>query len=220
MTVGIIGVKRGMTRVFAEDGTSHPVTVIQADPNKVVQIKSSATGEGGKTESYDAIQVSMGQKKLSRVTKPLLGHYRKAGVEPGLGLWEFRISAKAQADYQIGSELSVAQFEPGQKVDVSGTSKGKGFQGGVKRHNFAMQDATHGNSVSHRAIGSTGQNQTPGRVFKGKKMPGQMGNKRCTVQTVEVISIDTEKNLIAIKGGLPGAPGSVLIIKPAVKAKA
>ena len=219
MTIGIVGIKCGMTRIFTEDGTSHPVTVIHADPNKVVQVKSSSTREGGVTEGYDALQVTMGIKKVSRVSKPVLGHYRKAGIEPGKGLWEFRVENSELESHPIGSALTVKQFEAGQKVDVTGVSKGKGFQGGVKRHNFAMQDATHGNSVSHRAIGSTGQNQTPGRVFKGKKMPGQMGNKRCTVQTLEVVAVDVEKHLISIKGGLPGAAGSVVIVKPAVKAK-
>jgi large subunit ribosomal protein L3 len=210
MTIGLVGVKRGMTRIFTEDGKSLPVTVIEATPNRITQLKNVDT------DGYSAIQVTAGSRKASRVTKPMAGHYAKAEVEAGRGLWEFRI--EDQGELAVGGELTVEQFAEGQKVDVTGTSKGKGFQGGVKRWNFAMQDATHGNSVSHRAPGSIGQNQTPGRVFKGKKMAGHMGSRKTTTQTLEVVRVDVERNLLLIKGAVPGAPGGDVIVKSAVKA--
>ncbi len=211
MTIGLVGRKCGMTRVFTESGESVPVTVIEAAPNRITQIKSL------ETDGYRAIQVTAGRARASRVNSPMAGLYKKAGVEPGNGLWEFRLSEGEGEELQVGGEVSLTIFEAGQKIDVSGTSKGKGFAGGVKRHNFKMQDATHGNSVSHRAIGSTGQNQTPGRVFKGKKMPGQMGNVRKTIQSQEIIRVDTDKNILLVKGGVPGAVGASVLIKPAVK---
>ncbi|NCX94501.1 MAG: 50S ribosomal protein L3 [Gammaproteobacteria bacterium] len=220
MAIGIVGIKTGMTRVFKEDGSSVPVTVIHADPNRVTQVKSDQIRENGKTDGYNAIQVTLGKKKVSRVNKPALGHYRKAGIEAGLGLWEFTVSSDLLAEYAVGSELKVDQFAVGQTVDVMGISKGKGFAGTVKRHNFRTQDATHGNSVSHRVPGSTGQNQSPGKVFKGKKMCGHLGDVRCSVQNLEVVLVDAEKNILAVKGGVPGAAGGFLVIKPAVKAKA
>jgi large subunit ribosomal protein L3 len=210
MQIGIVGRKCGMTRVFTEAGESLPVTVVHVEPNVITQVKDL------EKDGYLAIQITTGTKKRSRVKKPQAGHFAKAKTEPGRGLWEFRINA-ANEELVVGKALHVDQFEAGQMVDVTGTSKGKGFQGPVKRHNFAMQDATHGNSVSHRAHGSTGQNQTPGRVFKGKKMAGQMGNVRKTVQNLEVVRIDVEKNMILIKGGVPGAPGGDLIIRPSVR---
>jgi large subunit ribosomal protein L3 len=212
MTIGIVGRKCGMTRVFTDDGRSIPVTVVEADPNRITQLKTADT------DGYLAVQVTTGEKKPSRVTKPLAGHFAKAGVEPGRGLWEFRVDEKALEGLEPGGQLTVEQFSEGQKVDVTGTSKGKGFQGGVKRWNFRMQDATHGNSLSHRAPGSIGQNQTPGRVFKGKKMAGHMGAERVTVQTLEVVRVDKERNLLLIKGAVPGATGGDVIIRPAVKA--
>jgi len=212
MTIGLVGRKSGMTRVFTEDGTSVPVTVVEVSPNRVTQVKEL------ESDGYRAVQVTAGSRRASRVSKSEAGHFAKAGVEAGTGLWEFRLGESDEAP-EIGSELTVEQFEAGQKVDVSGKSKGKGFQGGVKRWNFSMQDATHGNSISHRALGSTGQCQTPGRVFKGKKMPGHMGAERVTTQGLEIIRVDAERNLLLVKGAVPGAPGGDVLVRPAVKAK-
>ncbi|MCW9014869.1 MAG: 50S ribosomal protein L3 [Gammaproteobacteria bacterium] len=214
MTIGLVGKKHGMTRIFTEDGVSVPVTVVEVEPNRVTQVKSVDT------DGYSAIQVTTGARKASRVNKASAGHYAKAGVEAGRGLWEFRLEGSDDASYELGSELTVALFEAGQKVDVTGRSIGKGFAGGVKRWGFAMQDATHGNSISHRAPGSIGQCQTPGRVFKGKKMAGHMGDKRRTVQTLELVRVDAERGLLLIKGSVPGSRGSDVIVRPAVKAKA
>jgi len=211
MTIGLIGRKRGMTRVFTEQGDSIPVTVIEVSPNRVTQVKTV------ETDGYSALQVTIGSKRNSLVTKPQAGHYSKAGVEAGEGLWELRLEGAEGADLETGAELNVEQFETGQKVDVTGTSIGKGFAGGVKRHNFAMQDATHGNSLSHRALGSIGQCQTPGRVFKGKKMAGHMGDVRVTTQNLEVVKIDTERNLLLIKGAVPGAKNGQVTVRPSVK---
>ena len=210
MTIGIVGRKCGMTRVFTEDGASIPVTVIEVEPNRITQVKSDDV------DGYSAVQVTVGVRRASRVTRAAAGHLAKAGVEAGRGLWELRVDGSTEL--KAGESLSVEAFEAGQKVDVTGTSKGKGFQGGVKRWNFAMQDATHGNSVSHRAPGSIGQCQTPGRVFKGKKMAGHMGSERVTVQSLEVVRVDAERNLLLIKGAVPGAPGGDVIVRPAVKA--
>ena len=212
MTVGLVGKKCGMTRIFTEDGVSIPVTVVEVQPNRVTQVKTVDT------DGYDAIQVTTGSRRASRVNKSSAGHYAKAGVEAGRGLWEFRLDGSDEAAYEAGSELTVALFEAGQKLDVTGRSIGKGFAGGVKRWGFAMQDATHGNSISHRAPGSIGQCQTPGRVFKGKKMAGHMGDKRRTVQTVELVRVDEERGLLLIKGSVPGAKGSDVVVRPAVKA--
>ncbi|MCV6591150.1 MAG: 50S ribosomal protein L3 [Marinobacterium sp.] len=209
MSVGLIGRKAGMTRIFTEDGVSVPVTVIEVEPNRVTQVRSE------ENDGYAAIQVTTGGKKANRLSKPEAGHFAKAGVEAGRGLWEFRLSGDEEVN--VGDELTVARFEAGQKVDVTGQSKGKGFQGGVKRWNFRTQDMTHGNSISHRAPGSIGQCQTPGRVFKGKKMAGHMGAERVTVQTLEVVRVDAERNLLLIKGAVPGATGGDVIVKPAVK---
>jgi large subunit ribosomal protein L3 len=211
MRIGIVGRKCGMTRVFTEDGASIPVTVIEATPNHITQIKSLDT------DGYSAIQVTTGTKKASRVVKAQAGEFAKAGVGAGRGLWEFR-SEGSEESFEVGGSITVERFEEGQKIDVTGTSKGKGFQGGVKRWNFSMQDATHGNSISHRSNGSIGQNQTPGRVFKGKKMSGQMGNAQVTTQNLEIVRIDAERNLLLIKGAVPGAPGGNIIVRPAVKA--
>lgn len=212
MTIGLVGRKAGMTRVFTDDGVSVPVTVVEVDPNRVASVKTA------EANGYMAIQVTAGKRKASRISKPEAGHFAAASVEAGRGLWEFRLDADGEPP-AVGSELTVELFEAGQKVDVTGVSKGKGFQGVVKRWNFRTQDATHGNSLSHRAPGSIGQNQTPGRVFKGKKMAGHMGSRRTTVQTLEVIRVDTERNLLLIKGAVPGAPGGDLLIRPAVKVK-
>ncbi|TVQ67763.1 50S ribosomal protein L3 [Nitrincola schmidtii] len=211
MSVGLIGRKAGMTRIFTEDGVSVPVTVIEVDPNRVTAVKTV------ETDGYAAIQVTTGAKKANRLTKPEAGNFAKAGVEAGRGLWEFRLSGDEEIN--VGDSLTVERFEAGQKIDVTGRSKGKGFQGGVKRWNFRTQDATHGNSLSHRAPGSIGQCQTPGRVFKGKKMAGHMGDVRCTVQTLEVVRVDAERNLLLVKGAVPGATNGDVIVKPAVKAR-
>lgn len=210
MAIGIVGIKRGMTRVFTEDGVSVPVTVIEATPNRITQVKSADT------DGYTAIQVTAGAVKASRVSKPRAGHFAKAAVEAGRKLWEFRTSGEEELN--IGDALTVESFEEGQKVDVCGQSKGKGFAGVIKRYNFKMQDATHGNSISHRAPGSIGQCQTPGRVFKGKKMAGHMGARRVTTQTLEIVRVDQENNLLLIKGAVPGANGGDVIVTPAVKA--
>jgi len=209
MSLGLVGRKVGMTRVFSDDGVSTPVTVIEVEPNRISQIKTV------ETDGYTAIQVISGSRRASRVTKPMAGHFRKAGVEAGSGAWEFRVDSVD--DFELGSEIKVDLFEQGQLVDVAGISKGKGFQGGVKRHNFTMQDATHGNSISHRSNGSIGQNQTPGRVFKGKKMSGHMGAEKCTTQNLEVVRVDSERNLVLIKGAVPGSKTGIVIIRPAVK---
>jgi large subunit ribosomal protein L3 len=201
-----------MTRVFTEDGVSVPVTVVEVVPNRVTQIKEQDT------DGYRAIQVTAGSRKASKVSKPEAGHFAAAGVEAGTGLWEFRLDGSDEA-FEVGAELTVARFEQGQKVDVAGQSKGKGFQGAVKRWNFSTQDATHGNSLSHRAPGSLGQCQTPGRVFKGKKMAGHMGAERVTTQGLEVIRVDVERNLLLIKGAVPGAPGGDVIVRPTTKSR-
>lgn len=211
MALGLVGKKAGMTRVFTEDGASVPVTVIEVTPNRVSQIKTT------ETDGYNAVQVTAGEKKASRVSKAAAGHFAKANVAAGDSLLEFRTDEVAELN--VGDELTVERFEAGQIVDVTGQSKGKGFQGGVKRWNFSMQDATHGNSLSHRAPGSIGQCQTPGRVWKGKKMAGQMGAAQVTTQNLEVVRVDAESNLILVKGALPGATGGELIIKPAVKVR-
>ena len=210
MSLGLVGRKVGMTRVFSDDGVSIPVTVIEVEPNRVSQIKTV------ETDGYVAVQVITGTRRASRVTKPMAGHFKKAGVEPGRGAWEFRVDSVD--GIELGSEFKVDLFEAGQIVDVSGVSKGKGFQGGVKRHNFRMQDATHGNSLSHRANGSIGQNQTPGRVFKGKKMSGHMGAANVTTQNLEIVSVDSDRNLLLIRGAVPGAKSGDVIVRPASKA--
>jgi len=213
MTIGVIGRKAGMTRIFTEEGSSIPVSVIEVSSNRITQIKTE------ETDGYQAIQVTTGAKKASRVNKPMAGHFAKAGVEAGRGLWEFRLEGDEVAEMAIGGEVSIDIFEAGQKVDVTGTTIGKGFQGGIKRHNFTMQDATHGNSISHRSNGSIGMCQTPGRVIKGKKMSGHMGNVQRTIQSLELVSVDAERGLLLVKGSVPGSKGGNVIIRPAVKAK-
>jgi large subunit ribosomal protein L3 len=213
MTIGVIGRKIGMTRVFTDDGVSLPVTVIEVEPNRVTQLKTL------ETDGYRAVQVTTGVRKANRVTKPLAGHFAKANTEAGRGLWEFRLNDGEGEELAMGNEIKVDIFENGQIVDVSGISIGKGFAGPIKRYNFRMQDATHGNSRSHRAPGSIGQNQTPGRVFPGKKMAGHMGNAKCTTQNLEIVRVDAERNLLLIKGTVPGSKGGNLIVRPAVKTK-
>ncbi|CUS48541.1 MAG: LSU ribosomal protein L3 RplC [Idiomarinaceae bacterium HL-53] len=212
MAIGLVGRKVGMTRIFQEDGASVPVTVIEVVANRVTQIKTL------ENDGYRALQVTTGSKKANRVNKPSAGHFAKAGVEAGRGLWEFRLNGEEGSDIEVGAELTVELFNETKMVDVTGTSKGKGFAGAIKRWNFRTQDATHGNSLSHRAPGSIGQNQSPGKVFKGKKMAGQMGNERVTVQSLEVVRVDAERNLLLVKGAVPGASGGDVIVKPAVKA--
>lgn len=210
MTIGIVGRKSGMTRIFTDSGVSIPVTVIEVEPNRITQVKSV------ETDGYNAVQVTVGSRRASRVIKPAKGHFEKAQSEAGRGIWELRNDA--QESFSVGGQITVEVFEPGQKVDVTGISKGKGFQGVIKRWNFAAQDATHGNSLSHRAPGSIGQNQSPGRVFKGKKMAGHMGDERVTVQNLEVVKVDAQRNLLLVRGAIPGAPGGNVIVRPAVKA--
>ncbi len=213
MAIGIVGRKAGMTRIFTEDGASTPVTVIEVEPNRVTQLRSV------ETDGYSAIQVTVGSKKASSVNKAAAGHFAKAGTEAGRGLWEFRLDDHEGDAPEVGGEIKADLFAAGQIVDVRGVSKGKGFQGGVKRHNFQMQDATHGNSLSHRSAGSIGQCQTPGRVFKGKKMAGQMGNVNACTQNIEVVRVDVERNLLLVKGAVPGSRGGDLVITPAIKLK-
>tara|TARA_R100001377_G_scaffold35787_2_gene19806 strand:- start:1595 stop:2248 length:654 start_codon:yes stop_codon:yes gene_type:complete len=214
MSIGLVGRKSGMTRVFTEAGLSIPVTVVEVSPNRVTQIKTA------EVDGYSAVQVTTGARKASRVSKSMAGHFAKAGTEAGTGLWEFRADVEELGGITAGNEITVERFTPGQMVDVTGTSKGKGFQGTIKRHNFSMQDATHGNSLSHRAPGSIGQCQTPGRVWKGKKMAGHMGDARCTTQSLQIVQVDVENNLLLVKGAVPGATGSDVIIRPSVKSKA
>ena len=206
MSIGIIGKKIGMTRVFNEEGVSTPVTVVEVEPNRVTQVKTL------ESDGYSAIQVTTGSVHAGRINKPEAGHFAKAGVEAGRGLWEFRADASEIEGIEVGSELTVERFAEIAVVDVTGTTKGKGFQGGVKRHNFRMQDATHGNSISHRSNGSIGQNQTPGRVFKGKKMSGHMGDVRQTTQNLDLVKVDAENGLLLIKGAVPGAKNSTVIV--------
>ena len=212
MTIGLVGRKLGMTRVFTEDGVSIPVTVIEVEANRVTQVKSL------ESDGYVAIQITTGTKKANRLNKADAGHFAKAGVDAGRGLWEFRLNESEAADVAVGAELNVGVFADVKKVDVTGTSKGKGFAGTVKRWNFRTQDMTHGNSRSHRVPGSIGQNQSPGKVFKGKKMAGHLGNERVTVQCLDVVRVDVERNLLLVKGAVPGATNGDLIVKPAVKA--
>lgn len=211
MTIGLIGRKAGMTRIFTEEGASVPVTVIEVQPNRVTQVKTTAT------DGYRAVQVAIGERRASRVTKPMAGHYARAGVTAGDTLREFRLAEGEGLDLAEGGEILVSIFAAGQKVDVRGVTKGRGFAGGVKRHNFRMQDATHGNSVSHRAPGSIGQCQTPGRVMKGKRMAGHMGDVNRVQQNLEVIRVDVERNLLLVRGPVPGTEGGRLVVLPSVK---
>jgi large subunit ribosomal protein L3 len=211
MAIGVVGRKCGMTRVFTDDGASLPVTVIEVEPNRITQIKSV------ENDGYRGVQVTTGSRRAKRVTKAMAGHFAKANTEAGRGVWEFRLADGEGEELELGGEIRVDMFEAGQDVDVTGTSIGKGFAGTIKRHNFRGQRQTHGNSLSHRVPGSIGQNQTPGRVFKGKKMSGHMGNVRRTTQSLEVVRVDAERNLLLIKGAVPGSKGSDVLIRPAIK---
>jgi large subunit ribosomal protein L3 len=213
MTIGVVGRKHGMTRLFTEDGVSVPVTVIEVEPNRVTQVKTEDR------DGYRALQVTTGERRASRVTKPMAGHFAKAGVSAGRGLWEFRLDAGEGEGIDVGSEIGAGIFSAGQRVDVSGITRGKGFAGAIKRHNFSGQDRSHGNSLSHRAPGSIGQNQSPGRVFKGKRMAGHMGAAPRSAQNLEVVRVDVERNLVLVRGAVPGAPGGDVIIRPSVKAR-
>jgi large subunit ribosomal protein L3 len=213
MTIGIVGRKAGMTRIFTEEGVSIPVTVIEVEPNRISQLKTL------ETDGYRAVQVTTGSRRPSRVNKAAAGHFAKSGVEAGRGMWEFRLGDGEGEELETGATINVDIFSEGQKVDVIGTSIGKGFAGVIKRYNFAMQDATHGNSISHRAPGSIGLGQSPGHVFKGKKMAGHMGNARTTNQNLEVVRVDAERNLLLVKGAVPGAKGGDLLVSPAIKTK-
>lgn len=214
MVIGLVGRKCGMTRVFTQDGASVPVTVIEVLPNRITQVKTPDT------DGYSALQITTGERRATRVNKPMTGHFAKAATGAGRGLWEFRVPTETAAEHAIGGRLELTQFEEGQFVDVAAVSKGKGFQGVIKRWNFSMQDATHGNSRSHRAPGSIGQNQSPGRVFPGKKMAGQMGNVQVTTQNLRVVRVDAERGLLLIRGAVPGAPGADVVVRPSVKARA
>ncbi len=213
MALGVIGKKVGMSRVYTADGTAVPVTVFEVGPNRVTQVKTTDT------DGYRAVQVTVGERRVTRVTKPAAGHFAKANVAPGRGLWEFRLDDGEGADLAPGAEIKVDIFNPGQKVDVQGTSIGKGFAGVIKRHHFGGGRASHGNSLSHRAPGSIGQRQTPGRVFPGKRMAGHLGNVTRTQQNLEVVQIDAGRNLLLVKGAVPGPKGADVMIRPAVKAQ-
>jgi large subunit ribosomal protein L3 len=214
MTLGLVGRKVGMTRIFTEDGVSVPVTVLDVSNNRVAQIKTP------ESDGYTAVQLSFGKRRASRVTKPQAGHFSKAGIEAGVLLKEFPVSAGDLAGLKAGDEIGVSIFSVGQKVDVTGRSIGKGFAGGIKRHNFSSQRASHGNSVSHKAPGSIGMNQDPGRVFPGKRMAGHLGDAKRTQQNLEIVRIDAERQLLLIKGAVPGSKGSDLVVRPAVRAGA
>ncbi len=213
MSLGLIGLKRGMTRLFSDSGESVPVTVVEVMPNRITRIKTADS------DGYSAIQITTGGRHRNRISKPAAGEFGKSGVDVGRGLWEFRIRESEVGDLATGRELTAELFAAGQTVDVTGTSIGKGYAGVIKRHNFKMGDATHGNSLSHRVPGSIGQCQTPGRVFKGKRMSGHMGNVRRTIQGLEIVRVDSERNLLMIKGAVPGAKGGDLMIKPSIKAR-
>ena len=213
MAMGLVGRKVGMTRIFTESGVSIPVTVVHVEPCRVTQVKRE------QVDGYRAVQVTTGTRKPSRLNKPLAGHYAKAGVEVGRGLWEFRLQESESSELAVGSELNITHFAAGRRVDVTGLSKGKGYAGTIKRYNFRSQDDSHGNSVSHRAPGSIGQCQTPGRVFRGKKMAGHMGSVRTTVQNLEIVRVDEQRNLLLIKGAVPGVQGANVVVRSATKAK-
>lgn len=215
MTIGLIGRKSGMTRLFNEDGNTIPITVLEVEPNVITQLKTNAI------DGYVAIQVTTGKKKATRVTKAQAGHFAKANVESGRGLWEFRLNGDEKYEFELkpGSAIPLSLFKEGQMIDVHGTSIGKGYAGVIKRHHFSSQDATHGNSLSHRAPGSIGQRQSPGKVFKGKRMAGHLGCDSRTIQNLEIVKIDFERNLLLVKGAVPGAAGSDVIVLPACKSQ-
>jgi len=212
MSIGVVGKKIGMTRIFTDEGGSIPVTVIEVQPNVIAQVKSQSS------DGYDAIQVTTGSRKATRINKASAGHFSKAGINAGRGLWEFRV--EGDHEFAVGGEVNADMFSAGQKVDVTGVTLGKGYAGVLKRHHFAGKDASHGNSINHRTPGSIGQCQTPGRVFKGKKMTGHLGNVRRTQQNLEVVRIDEARRLLLVKGAVPGSKGGDVLVRPAVKTKA
>ncbi len=214
MSLGLVGRKVGMMRIFRDDGTSVPVTVIDCAGNRVTQIKTADT------DGYAAVQVAFGKRRANRVSKAMAGHYTKAGVEAGTELREFRVAPEAVGELKVGSELKVDMFAPGQKVDVSGTTIGKGFAGVIKRHHFSSNRASHGNSVTTKAPGSIGMAQDPGRVFPGKRMSGHLGNVQRTIQLLEIERVDAERLLILVKGSVPGAKNCAVVVRPSVKARA
>jgi large subunit ribosomal protein L3 len=213
MSLGLIGRKVGMTRVFTEDGVSIPVTVLEVVPNRVTQIKTIAS------DGYTGLQVAHGERRASRINKALTGHYAKAGVAAGAGIKEFNVTEEVLGNYQVGGNVTVEIFSAGQLVDVTGTSIGKGFAGAIKRHHFSSNRASHGNSRSHNVPGSIGMAQDPGRVFPGKRMPGHLGDNKVTTQNLEIVRVDAERNLLLIKGAIPGSKGGNVVVRPAVKAK-
>jgi large subunit ribosomal protein L3 len=213
MALSVVGRKCGMSRIFTEDGTSIPVTVIEVLPNHVTQVKTESN------DGYRAVQITTGTRHRKRLNKAMAGIYAKAGVDAGRGLWEIKLADGEGDELSPGVEIRVDQFQEGQRVDVSGITIGRGFAGTIRRHNFRSGDATHGNSLSHRVPGSIGQNQTPGRVFKGKKMSGHLGNAKRSIQNLEVVRVDLERNLLLIKGAVPGARGGDVVIQPAVKSR-
>lgn len=214
MSLGLIGRKVGMTRIFTEDGESVPVTVLEVVPNRVTQIKTL------QSDGYNGLQVAHGERRASRINKALTGHYAKAGVAAGSGIKEFSVTDDVLANYTVGGQVTVEIFQPGQLVDVTGTSLGKGFSGAIKRHNFSSNRASHGNSRSHNVPGSIGMAQDPGRVFPGKRMPGHLGSVKTTVQNLQIVRVDAERNLLLIKGAVPGSKGGDVVVRPAVKAGA
>ncbi|MGV3581549.1 MAG: 50S ribosomal protein L3 [Methylophilus sp.] len=213
MSLGLIGRKVGMTRIFTEEGASIPVTVLEVIPNRVTQIKTVAS------DGYTGLQVAYGERRASRINKALTGHYAKAGVAAGAGIKEFNVADDVLANYQVGGNVTVELFSAGQMVDVTGTSIGKGFAGAIKRHHFSSNRASHGNSRSHNVPGSIGMAQDPGRVFPGKRMPGHLGDVKITTQNLEIVRVDAERNLLLIKGAIPGSKGGDVVVRPAVKAK-
>lgn len=213
MSLGLIGRKVGMTRIFTEEGASVPVTVLEVIPNRVTQVKTVAT------DGYTGLQVAYGERRASRVNKALTGHYAKAGVAAGAGIKEFNVAEDVLANFQVGGNVTVDIFSVGQLVDVTGTSIGKGFAGAIKRHNFSSNRASHGNSRSHNVPGSIGMAQDPGRVFPGKRMPGHLGDAKVTTQNLEIVRVDVERNLLLIKGSVPGSKGGNVVVRPAIKAK-
>jgi large subunit ribosomal protein L3 len=211
MTIGLVGRKVGMTRIFTDDGTTLPVTVLDVSDNRITQIKTA------EKDGYAAVQVAFGKRRANRVSKPLAGHLAKAAVEAGRLLREFRAKADELASLKVGEKIGVEIFKVGQKVDVQGVTIGKGFAGVIKRHHFGGQNASHGNSISHRVPGSTGQNQSPAHVFPGKRMPGHLGDKRRTISNLQIVRIDADRQLLLVKGSVPGSSGRDVVIKPAVK---
>jgi len=213
MSLGLIGRKVGMTRIFTDEGASVPVTVLEVIPNRVTQVKTVAT------DGYTGLQVAYGERRASRINKALTGHFAKAGVTAGAGIKEFNVAEDVLANFQVGGNVTVDIFSVGQLVDVTGTSIGKGFAGAIKRHNFSSNRASHGNSRSHNVPGSIGMAQDPGRVFPGKRMPGHLGDAKVTTQNLEIVRVDVERNLLLIKGSVPGSKGGNVVVRPAIKAK-